>query len=128
MFLEISQNSQENTRARVSFAGLKPATLLKKTLAQVFSCEFYEISKNTFFTEHLFTEHLWTTASVYSCIVVDIEWSIPSTFSQEYVKQIELIQTISSFSKSSWAEASSNEQKTCHLSPNNIILVDCVIN
>ena len=31
-------------------AGLRPATLLKKeTLAQVFSCEFYEISKNNFF-------------------------------------------------------------------------------
>ena len=30
-------------------AGLRPATLLKKeTLAQVFSCEFCEISKNTF--------------------------------------------------------------------------------
>ena len=25
----------------------------KETLAQVFSCELYEISKNTFFTEHL---------------------------------------------------------------------------
>ena len=44
-------------------AGLRPATLLKKeTLAQVFSCEFCEISKNTFFTEHL-----WTTASKGSC-------------------------------------------------------------
>ena len=31
----------------------------KDTLAQVFSCEFCEILKNTFFTEHL-----WTTASV----------------------------------------------------------------
>ena len=31
-------------------AGLRPATLLKKeTLAQAFSCEFCEISKNTFF-------------------------------------------------------------------------------
>ena len=30
----------------------------KETLAQVFSCEFCEISKNT-----LFTEHLWTAAS-----------------------------------------------------------------
>ena len=30
----------------------------KETLAQVFSCEFCETSKNTFFTEHL-----WTTAS-----------------------------------------------------------------
>ena len=29
----------------------------KETLAQVFSCEFYEIFKNAFFTEHL-----WTTA------------------------------------------------------------------
>ena len=25
----------------------------KETLAQVFSCEFFEISKNNFFTEHL---------------------------------------------------------------------------
>ena len=40
-------------------AGPEPATLFKKeTLAQVFSSEFCEISKNTFFTEHL-----WTTAS-----------------------------------------------------------------
>ena len=30
----------------------------RETLAQVFSCEFYEIAKNTFFTEHL-----WMTAS-----------------------------------------------------------------
>ena len=33
---------------------LRPATLLKKeTLVQVFSWEFYVISKNTFITEHL---------------------------------------------------------------------------
>ena len=39
VFLEISQNSQENT-----------CNLIKKeTLAQVFSCEFWEISKNAFF-------------------------------------------------------------------------------
>ena len=38
VFLEISQNSQENTCSRV----------LKKTLAHVFSCELCEISKNTF--------------------------------------------------------------------------------
>ena len=30
----------------------------KETLAQVFSCEFGEISKNTFFIDHL-----WTTGS-----------------------------------------------------------------
>ena len=29
--------------------GLRPATLLKKTLALGFSCEFCEISMNTFF-------------------------------------------------------------------------------
>ena len=64
MILGISQNSQENTCTRVSFliklqawgqslffnkvAGLRPANLLKKFLAQVFSCEFCGISKNTF--------------------------------------------------------------------------------
>ena len=31
----------------------------KETLAQIFSCEFWEISKNTFFAEHL-----WATAFV----------------------------------------------------------------
>ena len=31
----------------------------KETLAQVFSCEFYEISNSIFFAEHL-----WTTASI----------------------------------------------------------------
>ena len=48
MFLENSQNSQENICARVFFnkvAGLRPE-------------EFCEISKNT-----CLTEHLWTTAS-----------------------------------------------------------------
>ena len=37
----------------------------KETLAQVFFCEFCEISKNTFFKEHL-----WTTASVNSCFSI----------------------------------------------------------
>ena len=36
VFLEMSQNSQE-----------------KRVSAEVFSCEFCEISKNTFFIEHL---------------------------------------------------------------------------
>ena len=52
MFLEISQNSQENTCARVSFLINLQASdcnfIKKETLAQVFSCEFCEISKNTF--------------------------------------------------------------------------------
>ena len=65
VFLEISQISQENTCARVSFfnkvAGPKSQTcsfIKKETLTQVFSCEFFEISKKT-----IFTEYLWTTAS-----------------------------------------------------------------
>ena len=34
----------------------EPCNFIKKeTLAQVFSCEFCEISRNTFFTEHLWT-------------------------------------------------------------------------
>ena len=41
LFLEILQDSQENTYARVNF-------IKKETLAQVFSSEFCEISKNTF--------------------------------------------------------------------------------
>ena len=52
VFLEISQNSQENTCARVSFLIKLQAWasnfIKKETLAQVFSCEFCEISKNTF--------------------------------------------------------------------------------
>ena len=38
--------------------GLACDFIKKDTLAQVFSCEVCEISKNTFFTEHL-----WATAS-----------------------------------------------------------------
>ena len=45
--LEISQNSQVNTCARVYFL-TKLQAIKKETLAQVFSCEFSEISKNTF--------------------------------------------------------------------------------
>ena len=51
LFLEISQNSLENTCARVSFLvklQVQASNFIKKKLWQVFSCEFYEISKNTF--------------------------------------------------------------------------------
>ena len=59
--LKNSQNSQENTSARASFlTKLQAASgfINKETLALVFSCEFCEIFKNAFFTEHL-----WATAS-----------------------------------------------------------------
>ena len=44
IFLEISESSQENACARVSFL----IQLQASGLAQVFSCKFCEISKNTF--------------------------------------------------------------------------------
>ena len=73
VFLEISQNSHENTCARFSFLIKLHAEachfINEKTLAQVFSCEFCKVSKNTFFTEHLWAtaseEHLWMTASAF---------------------------------------------------------------
>ena len=56
-------NSQENTLVRVSFLIKLQVSVCnfikKKTLAQVFSCEFCEISKNTFFTKHLWLLLYW---------------------------------------------------------------------
>ena len=53
LFIEISQNSKESTCARVSFLIKLQAEaynfIKKETLAQLFSCEFCKISKNTFF-------------------------------------------------------------------------------
>ena len=52
VFLENLENSQENSCATDSFL----MSLWKnESLAQVFSCEFSKISKNTLFTEHLRT-------------------------------------------------------------------------
>ena len=52
VFLQILQNSQENTCARVSFLIKLQAQTSnfnkKETLAQVHFCEFYDISQNTF--------------------------------------------------------------------------------
>ena len=56
MFLKISQNSHGNICARVSF--LKKLQAKRDFGTGVFCCEFCEILKNTFFTEHL-----WTTAT-----------------------------------------------------------------
>ena len=52
MFLEISQNLQENTCDRVSFL-IKCNFIKKEALAEGFSCEFYQICKKAFFTQHL---------------------------------------------------------------------------
>ena len=49
VFLKISQYSQENTCAKASFLiKLQASGMKQETLEQVFSCEFCEISKNTF--------------------------------------------------------------------------------
>ena len=63
VFLKISQNSQENTCARVSFLiklqASQPATLLKKRLwHRCFPVNFAKFLRTTFFIEHL-----WVTAS-----------------------------------------------------------------
>ena len=57
MFLQMLQNAQENILARIPFfIKLQASTysvIKKETLAQLFSCEFCEILKKTFLTEHL---------------------------------------------------------------------------
>ena len=74
MFLEISQNSQENTCAFFNkVAGL----------AQVLSCEFCETFKNAFFTEHFRTTASECTSEVCcrTCSVMfthcSIVWALP---------------------------------------------------
>ena len=48
---------------------LPSATFLKETLAQVFSCEFYEISKNIVFTELLReTAFIFSSAMLFSSV------------------------------------------------------------
>ena len=57
VYLEISQNSQDNNCARIFFnnvAGLRPATLLKKRLwYRCFPVNFVKFLRTSVFTEHL---------------------------------------------------------------------------
>ena len=56
LFLEISPNSQKAPVPGLFLIKLRAKAekrFKKETLAQVFSCEFCEISNNTLFTEHL---------------------------------------------------------------------------
>ena len=75
MFLEILQNLQENTCARVL------CFIKIETLAQTFSCEFREISKNTFLTEHV-----WAIASMTTKIINKITKSLIMTSSEKRSK------------------------------------------
>ena len=66
--------SLENTCARVSATGQACNIIKKETLAQLFSYEFCEISKNIFSIEHL-----QTTASGLNAIIlsnIQSEWAI----------------------------------------------------
>ena len=64
VFLEISQNSQENTCARVSFT--RPATLLKKRLwHRCFPVNFAKFLRTPLFTKHL--RRLLLIMLVYTC-------------------------------------------------------------
>ena len=77
MLLEISQNSQENTCARASF-------IKKETLAQVFSSEFCEISKNTFFyrTPPLAASHSFS--NLRCGFVIELLYFLRAHYSQSF--------------------------------------------
>ena len=54
--LKNSQTSPRNACARASFLiKMQPAFAIKDTPAQMFSCEIYEVFKNTYFVEYLQT-------------------------------------------------------------------------
>ena len=81
VFLEISQNSQENTRARVSFfdkvAGFRPATLLKKRSgAGVFLWVLWN------FWEHLFLQN---TSGGCFCFCLSVSLLLPICFTSRYL-------------------------------------------
>ena len=77
VYLEISQNSQENTGARVSFLiklqalGLRSATLLKKRLwCRCFPVNFAKILRTLFFIEHL----SWLLLNNFVTILMYVRW------------------------------------------------------
>ena len=80
VFLEISQYSQENTCVRVSFLiKLQACNFNKKeTLAQVFSCKFWEISKSTFSNRTPPVAASWTLIKVltlHACFSRVLSWT-----------------------------------------------------
>ena len=78
------KNSQENTCAR----GANCNFIKKESLAQVFSCEFFEICKSTFLTEHL-----WATASVNKIITFEVISTLRQLLSN-FIKQEVLAQIL----------------------------------
>ena len=94
VFLEISRNSRENTCARVSFLIKLQAEaynfIKNEPLAQVFSCEFCEILRTPFFSEHLRWLLLVVTIAVLACIAFNyflkkllMRWYVTTGFSEK---------------------------------------------
>ena len=73
VFLEISQNSQENTCARVSFFNKVAGLRLKKQLwHRCFRVNFTKFLRTQFLTEHLITLS-WENLN---CVELNLEWSL----------------------------------------------------
>ena len=74
VFLEISQNSQENSCARNYFLIKLQAKawnfIKKESLTQMFSCEISEIFKNTFFYRTPATVASFMTSNIYLKLTV----------------------------------------------------------
>ena len=112
VFLKFSQNSQENTCARVSFLIKFNKVVKKETLAQVFSCEFCEIFKNRFFKRVLLVaaSECDLTVSIIPIIIsllLDLNLNIHKTdvFWTSYVR----LSLVSRESKKIVSNAKSNE-------------------
>ena len=76
VFLNISQNSEENNSAGVSFSTKLKANYCRKEIAaHVLSYKICEIFKNIFFEKHL-----WTTDSGYDVFSSNFFTHIPQTF------------------------------------------------
>ena len=81
----------------------------KDTLAQVFSCEFCEISKNTFFTEHL-----WETASEKICLCVFIAHKVFQGYLVLYNVELQYTRSISKIN----TRVASSKVRELHVSSN----------
>ena len=83
LFFGILQNSQEDTCATASFS----------IKLQVFSYEFCEIFKNTFFTKHL-----WATASDLSSfskqLFSEVLWMFMTSYMLKYIKVLVLVKSV----------------------------------
>ena len=94
MFLDITQNSQENTCGRVSFLIKLQAQacnfIQNQTLGQVFSCEFVKFLRATFFIEHL----QWLLLSIQT-IPVLLEFYPLVVLSHIYIDQNSRISSLS---------------------------------